>query len=159
MSNNPPWGTIKPNLSKLPPAIRKQLSIPIPFRPGEVHAKVIIFNTRPGQNIPNGRMYVTAHNDDPMNATPDKIQLELCDFTARYPVAAVVLHKDIVAQAIVSMVKTYLKIGGSLEDIQLGLSAPAQAPTHAVETPIMANPLMTYLEEMAANEADEADDK
>ena len=141
-SGNAPWGTAKPNLAKLPPEIRKQLSQPIPMRTDEVHVKAVLFSTRPGQNIPNARLYISSHNDDPVKTISDKVQFEICDNTARAIVAAVVLDKKVVASVIGAMVKAYLRIGGSLSDIDANLSVVEPEPA-----PLLTNPLLAYLDQ------------
>ena len=122
---DPRWpGGPRPDLRKLPQVVREQLSQPVPLRPTEVHAGVLLFQTTPGLNHPNGRVLVSSHRKDPeaYTAVPDGIQIDLTDFYGRKPLASIVLTPAAVVPVLENLIRCYVALGATAEDVQQRLS-------------------------------------
>lgn len=128
------WKGPKPNLSKLPPYLRKNATESIPVRDTEVHANVRVFEDKPGLNYPNGRIYATCYTKDHEGGTPEKLQLDGVDFTGKIPIFTILISKDNMREFVRGVLLQYMKLGGSEEDLKALLN-------HAKLPPRIKNPL------------------
>lgn len=119
MANNP-WKDIKPNLSKLPAHLRKDLTKQIPLRENEVYSRIVIYSDKPGLNYPNGRVFAEVYNKDPNapSSIPEGVQISLSDYSARIPLVGFVLEKEDVLPVLRSMAQAYLSLGGTEDELK-----------------------------------------
>lgn len=124
------WGNIGPDLSKLPPHLRENLTEPIPLRPGEVRGRVFIFRNTPGLNHPNGRVLVAPYHKDVAqpSTTPDGAQIDVADYTGRLPLATVVLAKKHMPDVMKGLVRNFLAMGGTREELLEMINESALPP-------------------------------
>lgn len=147
MNNNDQWGGMpRPNLAKLPTVIREQLAQPVPLRPNEVRAKIVIFRKSPGLIHPNGRVYVTEYRKDANNisGSPDGIQIDSADFSGKSPLSSILLTKQDIPAVIENMLRIYRTLGATDEEIN--------ALQKRAEKPLMALRANTYFEDEGSRE-------
>lgn len=144
---DPRWpGGPRPDLRRLPQVVREQMSQPVPLRPTEVHASVLLFQSTPGLNHPNGRVLVSPHRKDPDNYTgvPDGIQLDMTDFHGRKPLASVVLTAKAAIPVLENLIRCYMALGATPEDVQQ-LVSNAKLPVERLQA-------TTYYEDEGSRE-------
>lgn len=114
------WGSVGPDLSKLPAHLRENLTESIPLRPGEVYGRVLIFRKTPGLNHPNGRILVSNYHKDAANPSgpPDGAQIDLADFSGRLALSTFFLAKDKVPPVLGGLIRSFLAMGGTEEELR-----------------------------------------
>lgn len=106
-----------PDLSRLPPQLREALNQPIPLRPDEKNAAVMLFNKTVGMNHPNGRCNVVPFKrvENSVVAMEKGLQLDFSEFTGRVPLATVIINFTDGAAFAASVLRAYLSLGGDLD--------------------------------------------
>ncbi len=129
-----------PDLSKLPREVRESLTQPIPLRPEEAYATVIIYQRTPALNHPNARCNATLyqHEENALVNIPMGVQLDFLDYTGRIPLATAVLGPDILKLTLTSMLRVFTRMGGDI-------NAVIEASKHDVSLQASA----TYVEEQS----------
>jgi len=129
MNYNPRWpGAPGPNLTKLPQHIREQIAQPVPLRPSEVRTKISLFQVTSGLQHPNGRVLVSEFRQDPDNYVnkPDGIQIDGSDFYGRKPLLSIVLDKKTAQPVIENMLRCFLALGATKEELAALVSRAEQ---------------------------------
>jgi hypothetical protein len=128
------WDDAKPNLAKLPPQLKQNLTQPIPVRPEEVYGGIHIFKKTQGLHHPNGRILVSKYYKDAGEESKptDALQIDFSDFTGRTAVGTLVLKKTQAQVILTSMMRTFLQIGGSVAELESAL----QAATNQLQTSV-----------------------
>lgn len=118
-----------PDLSRLPANLKEQLTSPIPLRPLERYARVIVFNRTPGLVHPTARLLAT-DNRSPDNITgrPDGVQVDAMDFTGRIPLVSFIMEKDTTANLLTGLLRSYMNLGGTEADIAGLVTEAKQVP-------------------------------
>lgn len=124
------FGDIQPNLSKLPPHLRENISKTLPLRPYEVHSRIFILRKSPGLNHPNGRVNVSDFYKDAVRPTgvPDGAQIDTTDFSGRLALASFILAKDKVTAVISGLAKSYMRMGGTREELLAAIDEVVRPP-------------------------------
>jgi hypothetical protein len=121
---------VGPNLAKLPLEIREQQTRPMPLREGEAYGRVVLFRKSPGLVHPNGRVNVTVHQSDPLDvAAVAGVQIDATDFSARIPLATLILAKEGVPGVLTNLLRAYMQLGGTDADIERCIATARKAPT------------------------------
>ena len=106
----------KPDLTRLPPTLKDSLNKPIPFRPHEVRARVLISPTV-GQNHPNGRFLIAPHRPNSDSSVIEGLRVEALDYAGKLPLATIILKNEDFFQALQGALLAYKKAGGSLAQL------------------------------------------
>jgi hypothetical protein len=125
---------LAPNLSKLPLHIREGMTTPIPIRPDEVNAALMIYKQTPGLNHPNARCNVTSFRRDGSSGISIDLgaQIDFSDFTGRIALATAVISKDVLPKVIEGLLRAYMGFGGDLDAVIASAKGERQQGPEAI---------------------------
>ena len=107
----------KPDLTRLPAYLKATLDKPIPLRPDEVRAKVLVFPTV-GHNHPNGRILIAPSMEEAEEVAPTAVRIELLDYGGKTPLAMGTLSPKHFAELFRGAIDVYAQCGGDLDELK-----------------------------------------
>ena len=112
------WNS-RPDLTRLPEALRQSLTKSIPIRPAEIVAQTIVFPVvaEQGLNHPNGRLRALIYQPKADSMQIDGLQLETSTFTGHRPIYVTIVKTADCPEFLRGAITSYVRACGNWDSL------------------------------------------